>query len=64
MKKAIAIIVLCAVLLSCTAAADSWPEWAEPVKDWAINEGISEEMCIRDRPALCRRGAACRRITF
>ena len=42
MKKAIAIIVLCAVLLSCTAAADSWPEWAEPVKDRAINEGISE----------------------
>lgn len=42
MKKAIAIIVLCAVLLSCTAAADSWPEWAEPVKDWAIEEGIGE----------------------
>ena len=58
MKKAIAIIVLCAVLLSCTAAADSWPEWSEPIKDWAIEEGIGEAFISEPYMQVSRAQAA------
>ena len=40
MKKRFVIFMLCAALLTGTAAAAAWPDWAEPVEAWAQRVGL------------------------